>query len=247
MLPRPFLRRRGPRARRAPERVGGRPHQHGAVPQAASSATPKSWGPTYLKGGLFLGTDFQFTTQFGVVGLVDESEVRMLAEIRKQFGVTPREHERALGVRPSVSAVIFDRRRRLLLQQRSDGGQWGLPGGSVEIGESLVEVLPGLAVVAGHKHSRAESRQEQEPEAAVLRDAAFGDVEVRHHLEPADQSALDVLRRRRHRLVQHTVDAEADAPADGVAQAARPLLVAEGATRRGGEVAPSLIPLTLPQ
>jgi 8-oxo-dGTP pyrophosphatase MutT (NUDIX family) len=65
-----------------------------------------------------------------------------------------REHERALGVRPSVSAVIFDRRRRLLLQQRSDGGQWGLPGGSVEIGESLAtavarEVLEetGLVVV----------------------------------------------------------------------------------------------------
>ena len=65
-----------------------------------------------------------------------------------------REHERALGVRSSVSAVIFDRRRRLLLQQRSDGGQWGLPGGSVEIGESLAtavarEVLEetGLTVV----------------------------------------------------------------------------------------------------
>ena len=48
-----------------------------------------------------------------------------------------RDYERALGVRPSVSAVIFDRRRRLLLQQRSDGGQWGLPGGSVEIRESV--------------------------------------------------------------------------------------------------------------
>ena len=47
--------------------------------------------------------------------------------------------ERALGVRPSVSAVIFDARRRLLLQQRSDGGQWGLPGGSLEIGESVKE------------------------------------------------------------------------------------------------------------
>jgi len=52
-----------------------------------------------------------------------------------------RDHGRALGVRPSVSAVIFDRRRRLLLQQRSDGGQWGLPGGSVEIGESLREAV----------------------------------------------------------------------------------------------------------
>jgi ADP-ribose pyrophosphatase YjhB (NUDIX family) len=45
--------------------------------------------------------------------------------------------DRALGVRPSVSAIILDRRRGLLLQQRSDGGQWGLPGGSVEIGESV--------------------------------------------------------------------------------------------------------------
>jgi 8-oxo-dGTP pyrophosphatase MutT (NUDIX family) len=48
---------------------------------------------------------------------------------------------RALGVRASVSAVIFDRRGRLLLQQRSDGGQWGLPGGSVEVGESLVQAV----------------------------------------------------------------------------------------------------------
>src|SRR2546428_12614719 len=47
--------------------------------------------------------------------------------------------ERALGVRPSVSAVIFGARRRLLLQHRSDGGQWGLPGGSLEIGESVTE------------------------------------------------------------------------------------------------------------
>jgi len=47
----------------------------------------------------------------------------------------------ALGVRSSVSAVIFDQRGRLLLQQRSDGGQWGLPGGSVEIGESLAEAV----------------------------------------------------------------------------------------------------------
>jgi ADP-ribose pyrophosphatase YjhB (NUDIX family) len=47
----------------------------------------------------------------------------------------------AIGVRPAVSAVIFDRRGRLLLQQRSDGGQWGLPGGSVEIGESVVDAI----------------------------------------------------------------------------------------------------------
>lgn len=63
---------------------------------------------------------------------------------------------RVIGVRPSVSAVIFDRQGRLLLQQRSDGGQWGLPGGSVEIGESLHEAVArevleetGLTVVPG--------------------------------------------------------------------------------------------------
>jgi ADP-ribose pyrophosphatase YjhB (NUDIX family) len=49
--------------------------------------------------------------------------------------------DRALGVRASVSAVIFDRRGRLLLQQRSDGGQWGLPGGSIEIGESVRDAV----------------------------------------------------------------------------------------------------------
>jgi ADP-ribose pyrophosphatase YjhB (NUDIX family) len=55
-------------------------------------------------------------------------------------GIRPaRDWERALAVRPSASAVIFDRRGRLLLQQRSDGGQWGLPGGSVEIGESVTD------------------------------------------------------------------------------------------------------------
>lgn len=66
-----------------------------------------------------------------------------------------RDVARAIGIRPSVSAVIFDRRRRLLLQQRSDGGQWGLPGGSVEIGESVTDAVrrevdeeTGLRVIA---------------------------------------------------------------------------------------------------
>ena len=42
------------------------------------TATPKSWGPTYLKLGLFLETDFQFTTQFGVVALVDATEMNSM-------------------------------------------------------------------------------------------------------------------------------------------------------------------------
>ena len=52
-----------------------------------------------------------------------------------------RDASRAIGIRPAVSAVIFDRRGHLLLQQRSDGGQWGLPGGSVEIGESVRDAV----------------------------------------------------------------------------------------------------------
>jgi 8-oxo-dGTP pyrophosphatase MutT (NUDIX family) len=67
-----------------------------------------------------------------------------------------RDITRVIGIRASVSAVIFDRRGRLLLQQRSDGGQWGLPGGSVEVGESLRDAVArevreetGLTIVAG--------------------------------------------------------------------------------------------------
>ena len=51
------------------------------------------------------------------------------------------DYEQAIGLRASASAVIFDRKGRLLLQQRSDGGQWGLPGGSMEIGESAAQAV----------------------------------------------------------------------------------------------------------
>ncbi|HZI67267.1 MAG TPA: cyclic nucleotide-binding domain-containing protein [Thermoanaerobaculia bacterium] len=40
-------------------------------------------------------------------GLVDESEVRMLAEIRKQFGVTPREHEQATARLPESDRKLL--------------------------------------------------------------------------------------------------------------------------------------------
>ncbi len=44
-------------------------------------------------------------------------------------------------VRLSVSAVVWRERgaRHLLLMQRSDNGCWGLPGGYVEPGESVLE------------------------------------------------------------------------------------------------------------
>ncbi len=44
-------------------------------------------------------------------------------------------------IRPGVSAVIVDPAGRILLQQRTDNGRWGLPGGAIEFGESILEAL----------------------------------------------------------------------------------------------------------
>jgi 8-oxo-dGTP pyrophosphatase MutT (NUDIX family) len=44
-------------------------------------------------------------------------------------------------IRPGVSAVIFDADGRVLLQQRTDNGRWGIPGGAVEFGESVLAAL----------------------------------------------------------------------------------------------------------
>src|SRR5512137_1341136 len=44
---------------------------------------------------------------------------------------------KARQLRPSVAAIIRNDDGHVLLQRRSDNGLWGLPGGSVEIGESV--------------------------------------------------------------------------------------------------------------
>jgi 8-oxo-dGTP pyrophosphatase MutT (NUDIX family) len=44
-------------------------------------------------------------------------------------------------IMPSVAAIIFDDAGRVLLQQRGDNGYWGLPGGSVELGETVAEAV----------------------------------------------------------------------------------------------------------
>lgn len=38
--------------------------------------------------------------------------------------------------RTGCCAVVFDEHGRILLHHRTDNGQWGLPGGSIETGES---------------------------------------------------------------------------------------------------------------
>lgn len=44
-------------------------------------------------------------------------------------------HEKVLM--PSTSVCIYDETGALLLQKRSDNGKWGLPGGYMELGESI--------------------------------------------------------------------------------------------------------------
>jgi 8-oxo-dGTP pyrophosphatase MutT (NUDIX family) len=44
-------------------------------------------------------------------------------------------HEKVIMV--IAGAFVFDKDNRLLLQQRSDTGEWGLPGGFMELGENV--------------------------------------------------------------------------------------------------------------
>ena len=48
---------------------------------------------------------------------------------------------KATKLRTAVSAMIMDGAGRILLQRRSDNGRWGVPGGGVEIGETLRDAI----------------------------------------------------------------------------------------------------------
>ena len=52
-----------------------------------------------------------------------------------------RDVSKATAIRPSVSAVIRDRRGYVLLGRRADSREWGLPGGNVEIGEPVTDAI----------------------------------------------------------------------------------------------------------
>ena len=42
---------------------------------------------------------------------------------------------------PAASAVVVDDAGRVLLHRRKDNDQWALPGGAVELGESVAECV----------------------------------------------------------------------------------------------------------
>jgi ADP-ribose pyrophosphatase YjhB (NUDIX family) len=48
---------------------------------------------------------------------------------------------KATRLRAGVAAIITDDQGRILLQRRSDNGRWGMPGGGVEIGESVAAAI----------------------------------------------------------------------------------------------------------
>lgn len=65
---------------------------------------------------------------------------------------------RLVGTRPLITCgacvILLDSRGRILLQRRADNGAWGLPGGSMEPGETLEqtarrETLEEMGIVCG--------------------------------------------------------------------------------------------------
>lgn len=48
---------------------------------------------------------------------------------------------KANNIIPAASAIIVDRKRRILLHRRTDNNLWALPGGTMEIGESITETV----------------------------------------------------------------------------------------------------------
>ncbi|GCE27705.1 putative MutT/NUDIX-like protein [Dictyobacter alpinus] len=48
---------------------------------------------------------------------------------------------KANSVKPATSAIVTNSKGEILLQRRVDNQQWGLPGGTMEPGESIVQCL----------------------------------------------------------------------------------------------------------
>jgi ADP-ribose pyrophosphatase YjhB (NUDIX family) len=78
---------------------------------------------------------------------------------------------------PGASAIVADKKGRILLQLRSDNGCWALPGGAMEVGECIAQAIA--------REVREETGIDVEPEriVGVYTDPghvfAFDDGEVR--------------------------------------------------------------------
>jgi ADP-ribose pyrophosphatase YjhB (NUDIX family) len=65
----------------------------------------------------------------------------------------------------AASAVVTDEQRRLLLQRRSDSGLWALPGGGMEMTDSL----PGCVSRRFYDRKRAEGKRHTQAVLALAR------------------------------------------------------------------------------
>jgi 8-oxo-dGTP pyrophosphatase MutT (NUDIX family) len=52
-----------------------------------------------------------------------------------------RDAPKANSLVPGASAIVADNEGRILLLCRSDNGRWALPGGAMEVGESIAEAI----------------------------------------------------------------------------------------------------------
>lgn len=57
-----------------------------------------------------------------------------ISELRKYVGHSP-------IMVTSVTCIIYDKKKGFLLEKRVDNGMWCLPGGAIELGESLDQAL----------------------------------------------------------------------------------------------------------
>ena len=70
----------------------------------------------------------------GAPGRLASRPGETIRRLRARVGAAPL-------VVPATSAVIFNDRGEILLQRREDNGEWGLPGGIMEIGERIDQTL----------------------------------------------------------------------------------------------------------
>lgn len=73
--------------------------------------------------------------------MLTQEQIQFIAVLSNPKMSYVQELRSLIGHRPLIIAgaavLIFDQQHRLLLQHRKDNHQWGLIGGSLEIGESL--------------------------------------------------------------------------------------------------------------
>ncbi|WP_280437772.1 NUDIX hydrolase [Nocardia carnea] len=118
---------------------------------------------------------------------------------------------------PGGSALVIDDRGAVLMQRRSDSGNWSFPGGTMEIGETLEQCViretkeeTGLDVDPEHVVAYADGEVRQEFNITFYARVTGGDITVSAEstevafLTPAHLQTLPMHETVRLRLRHHT-------------------------------------------